>query len=122
MAEINYKKLMFWVLIFLISVLVILPVNELNLKFYFWDKLQHALAFMCLIVVGHLAYPHPSNHLGINLFMYGIGIELVQLVAPWRSFDLMDIIANSVGLIIGWIFFSFPRFFLVSRRFYQKNL
>ena len=67
-----------------------------------WDKAQHAGAY---IVLGLLTWAAgnraniPFTH-ATWLFAYGIGIELVQGFLPWRSFSVLDMLANGTGIAI----------------------
>ncbi|WP_041522563.1 VanZ family protein [Gilvimarinus agarilyticus] len=35
------------------------------------------------------------------LFLFSTGIECFQYTLPWRSFDVRDIAANTVGIVLG---------------------
>jgi hypothetical protein len=42
--------------------------------------------------------------IAISFFAYGVIIEFVQRdLIPYRSFDLFDIVADTIGCFIGWI-------------------
>lgn len=52
--------------------------------------------------------------------LFGIGVELVQSTIPWRTMEFADVVANSIGAVIGlvvwraalarydWLFGSHP--------------
>ena len=49
------------------------------------------------------------------LFLFSTGIECIQYTLPWRSFDLRDIAANTLGVLLGllcwWVgYYLFKRF------------
>lgn len=67
-----------------------------------WDKSNHALAFAALLVSCRLAWPRQHAWLFIlALLAYGGLIEILQTQVPGRDGDLMDLLADSVGLALG---------------------
>lgn len=40
-------------------------------------------------------------------FVYGVSLELVQAMLPYRSFDYADMIANGVGAFLGVFIYRF---------------
>jgi VanZ family protein len=67
-----------------------------------WDKGNHLLAFSVLAVLGIRSYPAFIVPVIVGLFLYGGLIEVLQAVLPWRYADWLDILADSVGVLIGW--------------------
>lgn len=68
----------------------------------FWDKQNHFIAFCTLYVLLSLAYSRFSTRLKILLLLLvGIQIEITQYFIPARSFSVMDVVADSVGIVIG---------------------
>jgi VanZ family protein len=68
--------------------------------FDWWDKAQHALAFGVLMLLGYFAYPKYFWRLVIGLTVYGVVIELIQSWAGWRQGDVMDALADMVGVLL----------------------
>jgi len=69
-----------------------------------WDKQNHFIAFFALYVLLSFAYSHFSTLKKIVLLLlFGFQIEVTQYFIPGRFFSLMDIVADSVGIIIGII-------------------
>lgn len=68
-----------------------------------WDKANHALAFMVLTVLAGLGWPRLSAAgLLAIMVLAGVGIELVQgLPAIGRDADVLDVVADAVGTLIG---------------------
>ena len=83
------------------------PFGLINLSYWL-----HTLAYLGLSVV--LAYAlqssaRPDWQILLVVFAlavgYGVGIELVQLQLPTRTFDIRDILVNGVGAalaVTGW--------------------
>lgn len=68
------------------------------------DKLGHFLAYGSLMFWFGLLYPAWRRQLAIALAFcaMGIGVEFLQDMTPYRSFELADMAADSVGVLIGW--------------------
>lgn len=69
-----------------------------------WDKSNHALAFASLAFSSVWALwqrPRQWVWLALALVAYGIGIEIAQSFLPPREADAKDVLANSVGILIG---------------------
>lgn len=69
-----------------------------------WDKSNHALAFASLAFSSVWALwqrPRQWVWLVLALVAYGIGIEIAQSFLPPREADAKDVLADSVGILIG---------------------
>lgn len=66
------------------------------------DKLGHILAFFCLAFVLDFSFPESSFDLLkiLPLLAYGLIIEVVQYHLPYRTFSLLDLLADSGGIVI----------------------
>jgi VanZ family protein len=83
------------------------------------DKLVHFFVFgllMFLIMFGAVKVWQDKNRDAdiIRLsFAYstglGILVEILQLFVPSRSFSVVDIVANTIGTVIGYYVFRFAR-------------
>ncbi|MGH1439009.1 MAG: VanZ family protein [Cellvibrionaceae bacterium] len=69
----------------------------------FNDLVSHFLAYMALMCSGLLAFPHRMYiaKLFTAFLIYSIFIECIQYFLPYRSFSLLDMIANAAGLLVG---------------------
>ena len=100
-------------LIFVVSVIPVSP----SLAPGYLDKVAHLceyLLFAWLLVqalrVGGLRQRDYFILAWIYAASYGLLIEIVQAVIPWRSAELGDAVANALGAAIGvWIGRYFPR-------------
>jgi VanZ family protein len=70
------------------------------------DKLEHAATFFALTVLARFGYPDPraADRLVPALLAYGMAIELVQALLPWRECSLLDWVADALGIACA----SFP--------------
>lgn len=67
-----------------------------------WDKAQHALAyaFLCWWWLQALEGRRPVR-LALALAAVGVGIELLQGLSLYRSFQFADMLANVIGIGLG---------------------
>ncbi|MGH1487050.1 MAG: VanZ family protein [Cellvibrionaceae bacterium] len=67
------------------------------------DLLAHCLGYIILMCSGFFAFPARSytTKLFILFFLFSFLVECIQYFLPYRSFSLLDLLANGVGLILG---------------------
>jgi VanZ family protein len=91
-----------------VAVILYLATTTMQIKVVenMWDKANHFTAFFVLYIELTLAYERVSI---LNKFLYllgfGIFIELVQYFIPGRFFSPMDVFADSIGIVLGIIFY-----------------
>lgn len=67
-----------------------------------WDKTNHAIAFIELILLARLGWPHMAViHSALIILGFGALIEIVQAPIPYRSASLLDLVADAVGIALG---------------------
>ena len=67
-----------------------------------WDKANHALAFAVLTLLGCLSYPGRGIRVLLGLFAYGILIEVLQTLTGYRTGEVLDVVADTAGIALGW--------------------
>lgn len=73
-----------------------------------WDKSNHFVAFFVLYVLLSLAYKNLSAVVKlIVLLAFGTQIELVQELIGRSHFSPLDIVADSIGIMIGFFVILF---------------
>jgi glycopeptide antibiotics resistance protein len=99
--------LIFYVLLITGLSLISLPsLPEINTGYD--DKIYHGLAYAVYVVIlfNYLEKLNIQNAIWfacISCFIYGIVIEMLQEVLNTnRTFDVLDMVANGVGIIIGF--------------------
>ncbi|SNR17555.1 VanZ family protein [Tenacibaculum jejuense] len=73
------------------------------------DKVQHALAYFTLAVIWMLAFIKKSKKKAVVILCiaFGILMEFLQAnLTSYRSFEYLDMLANTVGVLIGLLFFN----------------
>lgn len=85
------------------TIMALIPVPEVPGMFNFWDKAQHALAFVALTVMASFAFPSKLKNVYLGLFLYGASIELTQMFfTTTRVGEVSDFIADGLGISIGF--------------------
>ena len=74
------------------------------------DKLNHLLGYGILMAWWSQLYLESSTRLrlAISFIALGVAMEIAQGFTPTRQPDVFDVLANLVGILLGW-FASPPR-------------
>ena len=75
------------------------------------DKLGHLVAYASLMLWFCLLYTHRASRIAYALLWIGmgIGLEFAQQQLDYRTYDIYDMYANSLGVLIGWaLSFAIP--------------
>jgi len=72
--------------------------------FEYGDKLGHLAAYALLMAWFCWLYRYRYTRLAYGLAWIGMGIalEFAQAATGYRSFELADMAANSLGVLLGW--------------------
>jgi len=96
-------KTLFWVACFCVTVFSLLPAQTLpSAMFDWWDKAQHALAFVVLGGLGLGAHASKPRQVIAGLLVFGVLIELSQSATGWRTGDWQDWLADAIGVGLAW--------------------
>ena len=86
-----------------VTVLALLPIEHLQMPvFDWWDKAQHALAFVVLTSWALLLWPHAAMRVALRMLAYGACLELAQRAVGWRFAEWADLVADAVGVVVAW--------------------
>ncbi len=105
----------------LILVLSLIKMDGIpNISYAYTDKFEHSFAYATMTFFWVLSYQ--LDKIKINFFLlivfillYGILIEILQMyLTVHRTGDILDIVANSLGVLLGYFFFK-----LVNRIYLQ---
>ena len=68
------------------------------------DKLEHMLAYGTLMFWFSELYPAARIRvlLAIGFIAMGVGLEFVQRALAYRTYDVLDMLANTIGVFAGW--------------------
>ena len=102
-----FFNVLVWSLIILFFFVFLTPSVDLQDfigQFPYGEKISHALAFGYLMLQISLMFPGELNRKKIFflLLAMGMGLEFLQEFLPNRGFEYDDVLANIVGLILGY--------------------
>jgi VanZ family protein len=87
-----------------VTLLALLPGDAVDLGINVWDKLQHALAYFLLTLLGLYSFPRHAALAAIALAIHGALIEVAQQsIAAGRVGDPADWLADCVGIALGFL-------------------
>lgn len=73
-----------------------------------WDKSNHFIAFFVLYILLSLSYQELQIVKKFFLLLvFGVQIELVQELIGRSEFSVLDVLADSIGIIIGMTLYHF---------------
>ena len=94
-----------------ITILFLVPQQFVTSPIFdWWDKAQHALAFGILMLLGFIAYSRDFWKLAMALILYGVAIEVIQSWTGWRSGEVRDAVADTVGIVLSGLLIQGHRF------------
>jgi len=97
-------RLAFFFMLCAVMTLALLPTSGTS-GFTGQDKLIHLIVFSVLFFIGAKACPRLISwkrlYLYLGLFSYGVLMEFLQGQTSYRSMEAWDLVADSLGLIVG---------------------
>ena len=113
-----------WALVLLVIYLSLTPA-PIELPFEQGDKLSHALAYLALMSWFANLYATFRQRIAfaVGFIFLGVSLEFIQRGTGYRSFELADMAAGAVGVLIGWILAPprTPNYLLVAERFWRTH-
>lgn len=94
-----------WLLVILVVYFSLAPHPPEPLSFNNADKLEHLLAYAVLSLWLNQLYASVWSRARVvaALIGLGVGLEFVQGWTGYRMFDVLDMLANSIGVLTGWL-------------------
>ena len=79
----------------------------------FGTTINHFISYVCVSLLGFFLYVKARNfqNLAYALFFLSIILELLQFIIPHRTFQLGDLIANILGVIVAYFVVKIYLFF-----------
>ena len=102
-----YIRGVFWFALIGSYIAAVLPQDLAPVLGPFGDKTHHILAFFILGILLRLAYEMKYRYAFLFLLTYGIFIEISQLFAINRSAEIMDVVADLIGTVIGITLYTY---------------
>jgi VanZ family protein len=93
-----------WLWVAAIFYLSLMPHPPEPVHFRNADKLEHALAYSLLMLWFCQVYRQCTSRmlLAVLLLAMGIAIEYLQRETGYRTFEYADMLADTVGVMVGW--------------------
>ena len=99
-----------WLLVVLVVCLSLMPHPPEPLSFKNADKLEHVFSYAMLALWFCQLYRSVKLRAAVVIALVGLGValEFVQGWTGYRMFDVLDMLANSVGVMLGWLLVLTP--------------
>ena len=93
-----------WVMIGLVILFSLIPAPPI-LDVSQGDKLLHLGGYALLMAWFAQVYRRPGSRMcvALGLTAFGITLEVLQGMTGWRSFESSDMVANTAGVLLGWL-------------------
>lgn len=96
-------RLVFSVAVIVVFILTMIPLSDVPTIVSYQDKVEHAVAFFGLMLLGWAGWPNRTLRLALGLVAYGLLIELCQHFFTVNRFgEALDWLADSVGVALAW--------------------
>lgn len=107
-----------WLLLLIVGVLSLVNLTESPAGGFFWDKANHAIAYAAIAGWWAALLPGRRWRAAAMALGFGLSMEFAQAVLPYRAFELADMVANGVGVVLGLLvsLLILPRGFTGMRR------
>ena len=105
--HLRFKRLWLAVGLFLISGVTLASVTSVPdqvQSLFLNDKLTHVAVYACLMGWFAQIFRHDLTRIifVVLLSAMGVGIEFLQAATPTRQFEVLDMIANTSGVLLAW--------------------
>jgi len=110
MQILKLTKILTWLWLLAILYLSLKPQVEMPISFEYMDKLLHLGSYALAMILITLAYPQINRYRSVALlFTYSLLIEIAQLFAINRYFEVADLVANLIGILLAIYLMKFTR-------------
>ena len=94
-----------WAGVLIVIYLSLVPSSPEPFQVKYSDKIEHALAYGSLMLWFCQDYQRLAQRalVAVLLVALGISIEFLQGLTGYRSCELGDMLANTTGVLIGWL-------------------
>lgn len=105
--HLHFKRLWLAVGLLLVSGVTIASVTSVPKEvtsLFINDKITHVLVYACLMGWFAQIFRHDLTRLifVVLLSAMGVGIEFIQAATPTRQFEVLDMVANTSGVVLAW--------------------
>lgn len=105
--HLRFKRLWLGMGLLLVSGVTLASVTNVPAQvsgLFFNDKLAHAVVYGSLMGWFSQIFRHDLTRVicVVALILMGIGIEFLQAATPTRQFEVLDMVANTSGVVLAW--------------------
>lgn len=69
------------------------------------DYLLHMLVYLPIISLMLISFPKKKMLMVVLALILGVGLEYFQMLLPYRTFNINDLVANVGGVVLGGVIF-----------------
>ena len=124
-ALINKRMFQVYLYICLVAIEFLATTTTVHIELVesMWDKSNHFIAFFVLYILLSLAYPKLTLAFKtVLLLAFGLQIELVQEFSGRSPFSSFDMLADSIGILIGIVTIYFLKQTKSYRSFFISSI
>ena len=105
LRHLYYWRVLGRALVVVMLVLALLPAPQVVGAVPFGDKIGHVLGFAALMLWYAQIYGGARERLRCALggVAFGLAIEILQALTPYRSAEFADFVADALGVGLGWL-------------------
>lgn len=114
-------RILFWLALIGSYIFAVVPQDMAPKIGSLSDKSTHFIAFAVLTLLLRFAYSIRWFQTFLLLFVYAVFIEFSQFFTPNRSAELLDVVADVIGIVIGLLFYPFIKRLIMSYAKYEHD-
>ncbi len=122
--QFNYPlvfRTLFWLALIISYISAIVPQDIAPTIGSLSDKSIHFIAFAVLTLLLRFAYSITWFQTFLLLFVYAVFIEFSQFFTPNRSAEVLDVVADVIGIWIGLLVYPFIKRLIMSYAKYEHH-
>ena len=114
-------RVLFWSALIISYISAVVPQDMAPTIGSLSDKSIHFIAFAVLTLLLRFAYSVTWFQAFLLLLVYAVVIEFSQFFTPNRSAELLDVVADVIGIGIGLLFYPYIQRFIMSYTKYEHH-
>ncbi len=122
--QFNYSlvfRILFWLALVGSYISAVVPQDMAPKVGSLSDKSIHFIAFAVLTLLLRFSYSITWLQTLLRLFIYAVFIEFSQYFTLNRSAELLDVVADVIGIVIGLLFYPFMKRLIMSYIKYEHH-
>ena len=100
-ALIRFIFILSIIIVFYLSIVNASEIPNFAMQSFISDKFIHAFVYFYLTLLGLFSrFKISEVYIAINIFMFGLLVEIIHYFHPFRYFEYFDLLANLIGVTI----------------------